>query len=610
MCLDGIPVRRSQQIVRRPCPPLRSLLAGRLVGVCLTLILAFVALATPALAAHPGEETTPASEADGHSKISAMVQRHVFVRPDDDLAHNIPDLLVSIGDEEVTCDFLTHYKVTGGLTRWGFATSEVIEEWPGALTQYYQRGIVDCQQSEGVWRMERRLVWDYFGGGLDGSTDLGVEPDLLSEQPGVELGPWGHRVSNVAVDGTTTGFLDFFEAFGGVHAFGYPKSDARHDDDPRAALGIEGADSGFIRQYFQAAVLEYHPGSPEPVKLRFLGDDVRDILYPFESHQAFESFRSAKPLRHGQTYVPEGTSARAVLVTLYNATDGADWNNNRNWLSEAPLGEWFGVTTDDDGRVIELDLSQNQLSGGIPARLGGLTDLEELDLFGNQLRGEIPPELGYLANVTRLSLWANQLRGSIPPELGNLASLEWFALGINQLSGEIPPELGNLTNLGQVDFTLNQLSGEIPSELGNLTNLTWLGLWSNRLSGEIPRELGNLTALTYLDLDLNRLSGEIPPELGNLVNLQRLYLRVNRLSGEIPVELGNLTDLTVLGLEENQLSGEIPAELGNLTNLGRLFLAGGNELTGCLPAVWQDVPDNDLDQVDLPFCDAEEPTQE
>ena len=41
----------------------------------------------------------------------------------------------------------------------------------------------------------------------------------------------------------------------------------------------------------------------------------------------------------------------AALVALYEETDGDNWENNSNWLSDAPLGEWFGVTTDDDGRV-------------------------------------------------------------------------------------------------------------------------------------------------------------------------------------------------------------------------------------------------------------------
>ncbi len=590
----------------------------RLGAILLTLLVTLIGSFTPALAdTSATEEATPTTAADSFSTI---VQRTTFTKPDERLAHNIPDLLVTIAGEKASCDFLTHYRATGGLTRWGYATSEVIEEWPGALTQYYQRGVADCQPREGVWRVERRLVWDYLGGGLGDSTDLGAEPDLLSEQPGLELGPWGHRVSNLAVDGTPTGFLDFFNALGGLQAFGHPKSDARLDEDEGAMLGIEGADLGVIRQYFQAAVLEHQPGAPEPVQLRFLGDAVRDMLYPFRVHRGIQSFRSAEPLSHDQTFVPERTEARYALVAryhatrdalvaLYQATDGANWTNNRNWLSDAPIGEWFGVTADDDGRVIELILSQNQLNGEIPAALGRLTDLEYMDLFGNQLQGEIPAELGSLSNLTVLRIWANQLRGSIPAELGNLASLNQLVLGINELSGEIPPELGNLTNLTHMDLTLNQLSGELPAELGNLTNLTWLVFWSNRLQGDIPAELGNLTNLTRLDLDHNRLSGAIPPELGNLVNLQQLYLRVNELSGEIPPELGTLTSLVLLGLSENRLTGEIPAELGNLANLRTLRLAE-NELTGCIPGALEGVPDNDVSELGLPFCETEAETQE
>ena len=262
-------------------------------------------------------------------------------------------------------------------------------------------------------------------------------------------------------------------------------------------------------------MFEHHPGSPEPVQLRLLGDAVRDRIYPFGSHQAFQSFQSAPALRYGQAYALEGTSVRAVLVALYEATDGlvSNWNRNDNWLSDAPLGEWYGVTTDDVGRVVKLDLSENQLSGQFLAQLGRLTDLEWLSLWGNQLQGEIPPTIGSLDNVHTLSIWANQLRGSIPVELGDMASLEWAALGINQLTGPIPPELGNLTTLTHMDFTLNQLSGAIPAELGNLTNLVWLGFWANQLSGAIPPELGNLTNLRTLLLAGNELTGCVPAGL-------------------------------------------------------------------------------------------------
>ena len=81
---------------------------------------------------------------------------------------------------------------------------------------------------------------------------------------------------------------------------------------------------------------------------------------------------------------------RAVLVELYNATDGANWADNTNWLSDEPMREWHGVTTDDEGRVAELSLSDNQLTGEIPTELGNLSNLQSLDLGGNQLTGEIP----------------------------------------------------------------------------------------------------------------------------------------------------------------------------------------------------------------------------
>ena len=47
---------------------------------------------------------------------------------------------------------------------------------------------------------------------------------------------------------------------------------------------------------------------------------------------------------------------RAALVALYNATDGANWYFNTNWLSDEPIGEWHGVTTNSDGRVSALNL--------------------------------------------------------------------------------------------------------------------------------------------------------------------------------------------------------------------------------------------------------------
>ena len=38
---------------------------------------------------------------------------------------------------------------------------------------------------------------------------------------------------------------------------------------------------------------------------------------------------------------------RDALVALYNATDGENWTDSSNWLTEESLDSWFGVTTDN-----------------------------------------------------------------------------------------------------------------------------------------------------------------------------------------------------------------------------------------------------------------------
>ena len=84
---------------------------------------------------------------------------------------------------------------------------------------------------------------------------------------------------------------------------------------------------------------------------------------------------------------------REVLVALYNATGGPTWNYGSNWLSDVPISEWEGVTTDDNGRVTQLDLYGNELSGEIPPELGNLADLAFLFLNENQLSGCVPSSL-------------------------------------------------------------------------------------------------------------------------------------------------------------------------------------------------------------------------
>ena len=163
-------------------------------------------------------------------------------------------------------------------------------------------------------------------------------------------------------------------------------------------------------------------------------------------------------------------SDRAVLEVLYDATGGPDWIDNTNWKTSAPLGEWFGVTTDTAGRVTWLELPGNGLAGPIPAALGELALLWNLD-FGSRWDSAAQQSV------------ENTLTGPIPAELGRLANLAWLGLGGNALNGPVPSWLGRLENLRSLSLSQNELTGPIPAELGNLANLDWLSLSGNELTG-------------------------------------------------------------------------------------------------------------------------------
>jgi Leucine-rich repeat (LRR) protein len=243
-----------------------------------------------------------------------------------------------------------------------------------------------------------------------------------------------------------------------------------------------------------------------------------------------------------------------ALVALYNSTDGANWSDNTDWnVTDTPCS-WFGVGC-EDGHVIGLWLSDNQLSGPIPTELENLSNLRELGLSNNQLSDSIPTELENLTHLEYLDLSDNQFEDFIPVGLGNLSRLRSLYLSSNKLKGSIPDELGNLSHLRYLDLSSNKLEDSIPATLGNLTNLWDLDLSNNKLSGPIPTELGDLVNLIWgLNLSDNQLSSSIPSELGNLTYLGYLWLNDNELCGNVPVSFMDLEALFELSIDNNHLS--------------------------------------------------------
>ncbi|XP_050892067.1 receptor-like protein EIX1 [Lathyrus oleraceus] len=207
-----------------------------------------------------------------------------------------------------------------------------------------------------------------------------------------------------------------------------------------------------------------------------------------------------------------------------------------------------------------LDLGENMFHGQIPSWIGdSLQQLVILSLRFNNFYGNIPLNLCYLRKLRALDLSLNNLSGGIPTCVQNFTSIAQnfvnsttsmehrynsrnailntnyvFNLFLTWKGVDRPFKNADVF-LKSIDLSCNHLTGKIPTEIEYLLGLISLNLSSNNLSGEIISNIGNLKFLEFLDLSKNHLSGRIPSSLTYIDRLTMLDLSNNQLFGKIPI---------------------------------------------------------------------------
>ena len=109
-----------------------------------------------------------------------------------------------------------------------------------------------------------------------------------------------------------------------------------------------------------------------------------------------------------------------VLKQLYEETNGQNWRNNENWLSEKPLNTWYGITLDNDGHVKSINLQNNNLTGTF--RLNQLEMLQSVNIDDNALESVEIAFLSPNANNIELSNCVTNY-GPITVQGANVASV-------------------------------------------------------------------------------------------------------------------------------------------------------------------------------------------
>ena len=312
---------------------------------------------------------------------------------------------------------------------------------------------------------------------------------------------------------------------------------------------------------------------------------------------------------------------RDVLISIYNALDGINWEDNTNWCSDKPLNEWAGVGVEGE-HVYQLNLHYRD--GCIPKEIAALmylrflglhidtcskencgiseeifSSLNNLESFGidssvptklsipdaiyncDKLRelvlrnigidGPISPKIRQLKNLESLHIFSPFFSG-FPSEIGELSNLKhiWVHTPSNGGGdiGMIPNSIGKLKNLETLQ--LSNFSGPIPIEIGKLRNLKWLELYSEYDVTSVPEEIFDLTDLSILRLSFVNTPYTIPEKIGNLTNLESLEICYS-LQGKIPESLGKLSKLKFISLANpfyfskgEALTGKIPESVQGL----------------------------------------------
>ena len=168
-----------------------------------------------------------------------------------------------------------------------------------------------------------------------------------------------------------------------------------------------------------------------------------------------------------------------ALLELKAKTKGHSWTNQ--WDQSQPISTWHGVTV-KDGKVVGLDLSNNNLQGKIPITIGNLRHLEVLDLSGNNIEGKVPGLFRKFENLKVVNLANNSLAGDIPSTINKLHNLEELNLNNNKLEGELPSGISELAKLKTLALANNDFGGSMPLGMEKMKKLKKLYLANNEFS--------------------------------------------------------------------------------------------------------------------------------
>lgn len=326
------------------------------------------------------------------------------------------------------------------------------------------------------------------------------------------------------------------------------------------------------------------------------------------------------------------------------------WKISTGWLSnnlDPCDGGWFGVACDTtgqeivselfeqqqdvEGKIVNLDLFDNSLTGNFPPEVvllasdgfyaTGAGSLVALDIFNNEYMSnnndsswisDLGSQLGkfhticclpfcsfilkrhasiYLSIFLRVLILSphsgylyfqnTMFAGSLPSKFPN--GLIELDIANSMITGPLVGKaFEDLTSLRFLLMDGVQFNSSIPTEIASLPNLEYLFATDAMITGDLSY-MEDMSIIFEHWVDRNpMLGGTIPDFIGTLTTLQSFSIAECNFVGTIPESIGNLALMQQMWLYGNQLSGEIPASIGDLKFI-RIFQVEDNNLSDSMP---------------------------
>ena len=269
------------------------------------------------------------------------------------------------------------------------------------------------------------------------------------------------------------------------------------------------------------------------------------------------------------------------------------FNNNPRLTGSLPTA-WFPPLSENESgssaveyrfsNLKELDGTDCDLTGALPANLGGASSLETLRLGGNRIEGSVPGSVTRLTQLRELNLRRNKLSGALPANLfvALADTLHTVNLAHNALSGAPPPfPSSGYPVLRDVDLSENDFEG--PFESFGAVSLLFLSVAHNGFVGSFPDPCGNVF-MNHLEIQGNAFTGAFPDItcMRRLTFLDASANAFDALAGDGGWIANPNNRVSTIDFRANALRGNLPSS-GICGRYTRRIDLSGNALAGAIP---------------------------